>query len=204
VDVLPSLAQAGPSRLQVLDAFIRQNPGQLDARRDRFALLRPRMPQPALEAILAEDALAAWIPLDFGPEMTSVPDLWKARAARFLPEVEAALRRWPTDGSLWKVWLTWSAFSPRPASPRAFALGLEHPQPLGKWLLGLPAELHEAVAAECRKARSYNLMQDWFQPAADALASGVYGFRESLQGLPRKAVAAGLAEAAKGLASARR
>jgi hypothetical protein len=204
-EVLSGLAQAGPSRLQVLDTFIRQNPQQMDARRDRFDLLRPRLPHPALEAILAEDAFTAWIPLDFAPEQTSVPALWKARAAHLLPEVEDALRRWPVDASLWKAWLTWSAFSPRPASPRAFALGLDHWQPLGEWLAGLPSELHEAVAAECRKAGRFDLMLDWFQPAADALASGVFGGREIMfKGLPRKAVAAGLAEAKKGLASARR
>jgi hypothetical protein len=161
------LAAVAPSRLQVLDAFLRQHPDHLDARRERFALLRPRMPQPEFEGRLMEDAALAGVPLDFGPEAPWIRDVdgWRSRGRRALPEVEAALHRWPGNAALWRQWVDWSAFlSPRP-SALALAEDLAIFGNRSEWKAGLPLAAHKAIAAEFLRGRRYEDMADWFLEA---------------------------------------
>lgn len=161
------LGAVAPSRLQVLDAFLRQHPDHLDARRERFALLRPRMPQPEFEERLMEDAALAGIPLDFGPEASWIRNVegWRSRVRRVLPEVEAALHRWPGNAALWRQWVGWSAFlSPRP-SALAMAEDLSIFGNRSEWKAGLPVAAHEAIAAEFLRSRRYEDMADWFLEA---------------------------------------
>lgn len=161
------LGAVAPSRLQVLDAFLRQHPDHLDARRERFALLRPRMPQPEFEERLMEDAALAGIPLDFGPEASWIRNVegWRSRARRVLPEVEAALHRWPGNAALWRQWVGWSAFlSPRP-SALAMAEDLSIFGNRSEWKAGQPVAAHKAIAAEFLRSRRYEDMADWFLEA---------------------------------------
>jgi len=165
------LEGAGPSRLQRLEAFIRKHPDQLDARRERFDLLWKRMPSPVLEPTLAQDAFAAWIPIPQRPQGDWMPDpsLWQPLAARLLPEVEAALRRWPSNPKLWRLWLSWRALRSTTASVHTFAIGLPVLGLQGAWRASLPAEVHATMAKELRGTRRFSDMRDWFRPAWDAL-----------------------------------
>ncbi len=167
------LRAVAPARIQQLDAFLNKHPGQLDARWDRYNLTRARMPLPALEARLLEDAVAASIPLDFGPDAPwlSNPEAWRAQTRRVLPELAASLQRWPANRSLWQAWLAWSAFVPLPPSVVAFAEGLPIFGPRADWKLLLPGEVHRAVAAEFRKTRRFELMADWFREPWRALVA---------------------------------
>lgn len=161
------LAAVAPSRLQVLDSFIRQHPGHLDARRERFALLRPRMPHPEFEGRLVEDAALAGIPLDFGPEAPWLRNVegWRFRARRQLPELEAALQRWPGNAALWRQWVGWSAFLPGRPSTLALAERLPIYGSRSEWKARLPVAVHKAIAAEFLRGRRYEEMADWFQEA---------------------------------------
>lgn len=126
-----ALQSSAPARIQILDAFIKAHPDQLDARRDRYALVRRRMPLSALEMRLMEDAARAFIPLDFGPEAEWISDLssWRVRAKAVVQELEPALRRWPASapemarqqGSLARVGLL--VGFPAPASLRRGVCG---------------------------------------------------------------------------------
>jgi hypothetical protein len=162
------LSAAGTSRLQRLATFIRRNPEQLDARRERFRLLRPHLGDPELTPLLAEDAARAWIPLDFPQDACGPLQPWQTQAGKLLPELEAALGRWPSSRSLWRLWVSWQPFRPVPLSPYGFALSLPVPRAPGPWLADLPTELHRAVAAELRAGGRYGQMRDWFQAAWDA------------------------------------
>ena len=159
------LRAVAPSRIQQLDVFLGKHPDQLDARRDRYNLARARMPLPALEERLLEDAVAATIPVDFGPEAPwlSTPEKWRFQARRVVPELAAALQRWPANRSLWQAWLAWSAFLPAPRPVVAFAEGLPVFGPRSSWKALLPAAAHRAVAAEFRKNQRFELMADWFR-----------------------------------------
>lgn len=161
------LTAVAPARLQALDAFIRQHPDHLDARRDRFALLRPRMPRPEFEDRLMEDAALAGIPLDFGPEAPWIRNVegWRSRARRELPDLEAALRRWPGNAALWRQWMGWSAFLPSPPSALALAEGLAVFGSRSEWKARLPAATHKAIAAEFLRRRRFDEMADWFLEA---------------------------------------
>jgi hypothetical protein len=162
-----AMGGAGQTRLQRLGAFIRQNPEHLDARRDRYALLRRRMPSPALEPLLAGDAAAAWIPLDFDRTAPWIHDVeaWEKGAKAMAPDLEAALGRWPSSRSLWRAWVSWLPFRSPSPSPWAFANSLPIWRPRGEWLADLPRELHLAVASELRKRRRFVEMRNWFQEA---------------------------------------
>lgn len=159
------LRAVAPARMLQLDAFLGKHPGQLDARRDRYDLVRARMPLPALEGRLLEDAAAAAIPVDFGPEAPwlSTPESWRFQARRVVPELAVALQRWPANRSLWQAWVAWSAFLPGPPSVLAFAEGLPVFGSRSSWKTLLPAVAHRAVAAEFRKSRRFEPMADWFQ-----------------------------------------
>jgi hypothetical protein len=165
------LEGVAPSRLQVLDAFLRTHPDHLDARKARYTLVRARLPQSALEARAVEDAAAAWLPLDFGPDAPWISDLdrWRSAARKLLPELQAALDRWPDSGSLWQAWVSWGAFLPKPPS----VLGLARELPVfgsrSAWAGRLPAGVHRAILREGLQARRFQDLEDWFSGAWEAL-----------------------------------
>lgn len=173
--VAAALALNGLSRLQRLDAFIQQHPDHEDARRDRWDLLRARKPHPALEARLMEDAVRAGIPLDFPPDDPWVQQAapWRQAAKRFRPEVESALRRWPRDPLLWRIWISWRPFMAEDKSilpsTLAFAESLPVFGSMDPWRASLPKQVHEAIAKECLEGRRFQPMLNWFQSAMNGL-----------------------------------
>jgi len=173
--VAAALALNGLSRLQRLDAFIQQHPDHEDARRDRWDLLRARKPNPALEARLIEDAVHAGIPLDFPPDDPWVQQAapWRQAAKRFRPEVESALRRWPRDPLLWRIWISWRPFMAEDKSilpsTLAFAESLPVFGSMDQWRASLPKHVHEAIAKECLESRHLQPMLEWFQSAVNGL-----------------------------------
>ena len=196
------LRAVAPSRIEVLDAFLAQHPDNLDAHRERYDLARARMPLAALEGRMQEDAAVARLPLDFGPEAPWISDLegWHARAVKVIPPLQAALERWPDNAYLWRAWVSWSAFLPRPPSVLGLATEIPVFGSRAAWAAGLPAEVHRAIARECRQTRHFQDMADWFQGAwaevqsrnwkyrpdrasMDQEAAIYEGYREALQGL---------------------
>lgn len=165
------LAGGGQTKLQRLNQFIRKNPEHMDARRDRFALLLTRMPNPALEPFLAEDAATALIPPLFKPSDTWIlnASLWQAWAQKRMPELEAALRRWPRSPKLWKAWIAWAAFHPAFPSAHRLALSIDVLGARSSWIAGLPKEMHMAVAEELRRKSQFETMRIWFQEAWDGM-----------------------------------
>jgi len=167
------LTAGGPTRLQRLDALLARQPDHLDARRERARLLLARMPHPALEPVLAEDARLGQVALDFGPEAPWQPDpaLWQTAALKVLPELERLLRTWPSDADLWRRWVAWSAFHPRRPSPLALAQELPLPPwaSESQWRARLPKEVHGAVAQELRQRGRYEDLRAWFQSAVEGL-----------------------------------
>ncbi len=167
------LTAGGPTRLQRLDALLARQPDHLDARRERARLLLARMPHPALEPVLAEDARLGQVALDFGPEAPWQPDpaLWQTAALKVLPELERLLRTWPSDADLWRRWVAWSAFHPRRPSPQALAPELPLPPwaSENQWRARLPKEVHGAVAQELRQRGRYEDLRAWFQSAVEGL-----------------------------------
>lgn len=159
------LQGASPSRIAGLDAFLRRHPDQLDARKDRYDLIRARMPLPALEARMREDAATAQLPLDFGPDAPWISDLdaWRAAARQVVPEVQAALARWPDRSFLWRAWVSWSAFLPQPPSVLGLAQSLPVLGPRARWAADLPAEVHRAVVRQGLEAGRIQELLDWFE-----------------------------------------
>jgi hypothetical protein len=199
------LRSVAPSHLHLLDDFIARHPEHLDARRDRLALVRARMPQPALESRLLEDAARTFHPLDFGPDAPwiSDPGGWRTQALKVVPELESVQQRWPDNAGLWRAWIAWSAFLPKPPSVVAHATGLPVFGSRQASISGLPAQVHRAVATECRNGRRFGLMVDWFEGAWPYMVSrirstdppqvaerekAIYeGYREALTALGRTA-----------------
>ncbi|GLH72437.1 hypothetical protein GETHLI_09390 [Geothrix limicola] len=197
------LRNVAPSRIHLFDDFLAKHPQHLDARRDRYDLIKARMPQTALEVRLREDAAHTMMPLDFGPEAPWISDLeaWRTEARKLLPGIEAILNRWPEHAGLWKAWIAWSTFLPKPPSVMDFAAGLPVFGPQQAWISRLPAPVHRAVAAECRKARRWGPMNDWFEgawgpmlrrvrsidpPTIGERETAIYeGYREALTALKR-------------------
>ncbi len=199
------LRSVAPSRIHLLDDFVAKHPEHLDARRDRLALVKARMPQASLETRFQEDAAAALLSLDFGPEAPWVSDLegWRNQARKVVPELEAILQRWPDNAEVWRAWITWNAFQEKPESVMAFTMGLPVFGPRRAWLTNLPVSVHRAVSAEGRRTRRFGLVIDWFEgawaqvsarsrgslkPQAGDLEKAVYeGYREALALVGRKA-----------------
>jgi hypothetical protein len=190
------LRSTAPSRIHRLDDFVAKHPEHLDARRDRLALVRARMPQPALESRLIKDAARTFAPLDFGPDALWIADLegWRAQARKVVPELESVLQRWPDNRGLWRAWIAWNAFLPRPLSVLAFAAGLPVFEARGTWASQLPAEVHRAVAKECREARKVGPMADWFEGAWSSLVSQPPGMGLLLDAGREKAIYEGYRE----------
>ncbi len=165
-----------PSRIAGLDAFLRRHLDQLDARKERYDLIRARMPLPALEARMREDAATTQLPLDFGPDAPWISDLdaWRAAARQVVPEVQAALARWPDRGFLWQSWVSWSAFLPQPPSVLALAQSLPVLGSRARWAADLPAEVHRAVARQGLEAGRVQELIDWFEPIWAAVRTRVW------------------------------
>ncbi|HEX9009185.1 MAG TPA: hypothetical protein VF804_02370, partial [Holophagaceae bacterium] len=157
----------------------RNHPDHLDARKERYDLVRARMPQPALEARLVEDAAAAWLPLDFGPEAPwiSDPDRWRTAARKLVPEVQATLERWPDSSPLWLAWMSWAAFLAKPPSVLAFARDLPVFGSRSAWAANLPAGVHRAILREGRQARRFQDLDDWFSGAWAAVRDRSWRFK---------------------------
>jgi hypothetical protein len=199
------LRSVAPSHLHLLDDFIARHPEHLDARRDRLALVRARMPQAALETRLMDDAARTFQPLDFGPDAPWISNLegWRAQALKVVPEIESVQQRWPENADLWRAWIAWTAFLPKPPSVVAHATGLSVFDSRQSYISGLPAQVHRAVATECRNGRRFELMADWFEGAWHNLVSRVQstdppqiseeakaiyeGYREALTAIGRRA-----------------
>lgn len=110
-----SRPQAAPG-LEALDAFIRAHPERLDARRERLARIRPRLPDPDLEARFLEDALACQAPpgpLPFKPS----GEAWTAAAERICAVLAEGLAHWPSSPSRWRAYVGWSGLAPRAPRP---------------------------------------------------------------------------------------
>jgi hypothetical protein len=171
----PTLASAlsmlGPSELEKLDAFIQKHPDHQEARRLRFKLLQGRLPQKAFEARLAEDAALAELAFDFSPADPRIqePELWKIKAKRTLPNVEAALQRWPSNTGLWRSWIAWNTFREKPLLIPDFAESLTVYGPRNAFISRLPTSVHEAVIRQCRERKRPDAMRDWFDAAFQGL-----------------------------------
>jgi len=115
--------QATP-RLDTLTAFIKANPDRLDARRERMDMLRPRLPDPALEALYLADAEAtcgSLEPLPFKPD----PLTWGPAARRICATLARRLRAWPANPYAWRAYAQWSALDGRIPPPQDLLEGLE-------------------------------------------------------------------------------
>lgn len=169
------LRSVAPSHLHLLDDFIAKHPEHLDARRDRLALVRARMPQPMLEPRLIEDAARIFQPLDFGPDAPWISDLegWRTQALKVVPELESVQQRWPDNAGLWRAWISWGAFLTKPPSILGYAMGLPVYGPPGSWTSLLPEQVHRAVARECRSQGKLGPMAEWFETAWSGLLARV-------------------------------
>lgn len=165
------LTAQGPSRLQRLATYLERNPEHRNVRRARVELLRTRLPNPALEALMVEDARRLATGVDISPIAGWTPDpaLWEWAAQRTLPQLEATLQRWPSDVRTWWSWIAWSRYHPS----RPSALALVQRLPLWRdrdaWAAALPKDVHLAVAEEFRQQGRFEDMRAWFQNAWESL-----------------------------------
>jgi hypothetical protein len=184
------LQASAPSRIHLLDAFIAKHTDHLDARRDRFTLVKARMPQATLEARLMEDAAKVHLPLDFGPTAPWIAHLegWRFQARKVVAELDEALHRWPDNGALWRAWISWSAFLPKPPSVVEYASGLPVFGLRESWRARLPAVVHRAVAREFSASRRFEAMLDWFGGAWSHRVAANSWFYPSYLKEPPKAI----------------
>ena len=180
------LGAAGLTKLQRLNAFIQKHPSHLDARRERLALTRPRLPNSVLEPLVAEDAARTWTAITRGNDdpWRPEPALWQREAKNLLPELEAAVERWPRNASLWRTWLGWNALKADPKSVYQYASSIETWGDRHIWAGHLPHELHTAVGEELRKAKRFQDMREWFQMGWEGMRPHLIDF-----GFPDRAVA---------------
>jgi hypothetical protein len=155
----------GPCLLQRLQRVLDIQPDQVAVRRERFEQLLKRMPDRRLEGLLAEDAAAAQITLEFDPQAPWKPDpeIWAAAAATVLPALEAELRAWPNRSYLWRAWVSWARFHPVQPSVLGLAQSVAFWSPRWDWRAWLPFEVQREVAGELRRQGNYTAMRDWFR-----------------------------------------
>jgi len=170
------LGGEGLTQLQRLQQVVEAQPDHIAARRERFELALGRMPDPRLEATMAEDAAQALVALEFDPKAAWKPDpeVWGAAAMQALPNLEPLVRAWPNRTYLWRAWLSWARF--HPARPSVLALAQSVPfwswSPQGDrnaWRAWLPYEVQRAIAEEMRRTGNFTAMRDWFQGVWEAL-----------------------------------
>jgi hypothetical protein len=152
-----------PSRLEILGRFIQENPDRRDARRERLQLLRPRLPNPRLEALFVADLEACALPI--GP-LPFHPDgaVWTTAAHRLTARLQERLAHWPFDRLAWAAYADWSALDPKAPSPGAFLGTLETwPWQLGRSLPGpLPAPVALDVGQSLEAQGSWKDVDVWF------------------------------------------
>jgi tetratricopeptide (TPR) repeat protein len=165
------LETQGPPLLERLQRAIDAQDDHLAARRERYELLIRRMPDPRLEATLAEDAARALVTLDFDPEAPwqPDPDIWAAAAQKALPALEESLRAWPNRSYLWRAWISWARFHPSRPSALALAQSVSFWSPRSDWKAWLPFEVQRAVAAELRREKNFSAMREWFGSVWESL-----------------------------------
>jgi len=161
----------GLTLLQRLQGLLAVQPDHMAARRERIDLLMRRMPNRALEPLLAEDAARTLSALEFGPQASWRPDpsLWGAAAQQALPALEQAIRTWPNRAYLWKAWISWARFHPARPSVLALAQGTAFWSPRGDWRSWLPYDVQRAVAAELKRQGQFTLMREWFRAVWETL-----------------------------------
>jgi len=165
------LAGEGLTLLQRLEGLLAAQPDHMAARRERVDLLMRRMPNRALEPLLAEDAVRTLAALEFDPQATWRPDpgQWGGAAPPALPALEQALRTWPNRAYLWKAWISWARFHPARPSVLALAQGTAFWSPRGDWRSWLPYEVQRSVAAELKRQGNFTVMRDWFRAVWESL-----------------------------------
>jgi len=167
-----TLEGAATSRLHRISAYIAKNPDHLGARQLRREILLARMPNPWLEAQLAEDCLLTLLPPLTRPAgWTPDAALWQWAAMKALPQVEQRLESWPRESWYWEAWLGWADLHPQSHSLHRMAEGLPiwPPGVPLRWLLR--KEVHAVIAKELRRQGRLEDMREWFQAAWLAQAS---------------------------------
>lgn len=156
------LRSLGTPRLEVLNLFLSQYPGQNEAHVERFQLLRNRLPQPHLEADFRLDAEMALLPIV--PEGGWSPSgaAWSFAAQRVLPKLEEELRHWPSDLLAWKAWITWSELAPRKPLAGALAATLK-PWPSFRF------EAAQLIAGQLRNRGDWKGLQHFAQDHWDTV-----------------------------------
>lgn len=165
------LASQGPSRYHRLSTYLEHHPDHQDIRRKRVAWIRTRLPNPALETIMVEDAKILKTGINLSPTEQWTPDvkLWQDAAQRTLPEIENLLHRWPSNVQAWHSWLAWSRLHPSHPSAHALAQRIHLWRNREVWASALPKDMHLSLAEDFRKLGRFKDMRAWFQSAWDGL-----------------------------------
>ena len=161
----------GPTLLQRLQGLLAAQPDHLHARRARLDLLMRRMPDPRLEATLAQDAARTLAVLEFAPNAgwKPDPDLWAGAAAEALPALERLIHAWPNRTQLWRAWISWARFHPARPAILSLVQGTVFWSPGDEWRAWLPYAAQRAVASELKRQGDFMAMREWFQAVWDAL-----------------------------------
>ncbi len=157
------LHSLGTPRLELLTIFLSRNPEQLEARMERFQLLRDRLPQPRLEADFREDAKAALLPVSPEGDWAPMGETWTRAAREVIPRLEQQLRHWPSNLAAWKAWMAWSEI--HPLKPRALELAAS----LEPWP-ALRLEAAQLIAGQMRNRGEWKALQAFAQVRWDAIA----------------------------------
>jgi hypothetical protein len=133
-------------RLEALSAFIKTHPERLDARRERLDMLRSRIINQRLEALLVEDLEASDLPIGALP-FKPYSAIWEPAAKRVCRRLSDHLHHWPFSESVWGAYTDWSAFDPEAQKPAALLASMETwPRQLANRLPGpLPASVSLSV-----------------------------------------------------------
>ncbi len=169
-----------PSRLEVLDVFLAQNPDQREARIERYELLRPRVNRfhPRLESRFLSDVESALLPVTPDGDWQPVGEAWEAAAKRVLARLEVHLRHWPSDIKAWETWITWSNIHPE--RPLAAALMAQ----VAAWgPNGLPDDVAYLGALQLKQRGEWKTLLAFTQPRWDAITAQAQAIHPSLSDL---------------------
>jgi len=163
--VADRMRQIAPPVLDRLQAFIRNNPDHLDARKARVELLQARRHSKLLEAELANDVVAARVPLSAATMVwVNTPDLWYVAMRKARADAEDELMRWPNSKNAWQILVSWNIFQgAKPIFPVVSAAAVFGSR--SEWASGLPKELHLALFKELKAAGRLADSKDWFELA---------------------------------------
>lgn len=164
--------------LAELDAFIKGHPDHADARELRISEVTSRAQTPGLEKRLLADftrtRVSAVLPKEWKPDA----DLWAEAAGKMLPQVEAEVRRWPTNLPLLR-WVTWAAWHPSRPKPGALLRSLaiwksttaeQDPFRTGPVGIFLTAQVSEFLQSR----KDWEGLSDWCQTLWE------FGWREAM------------------------